>query len=415
MQIPKTTAVGRPALGQRIDDPRGERRQQDDRTNGSPTRRGRRHERGCDSELGEGKQRSGTMSHAGSDPEPGKRRPGARHVPELGDASGGEDRGDDELSSQDDRIHRTDSRRRLAVTPPVLRREERPYHERMPDTTTPPTPEALPGNAHELAYEAFGVHIGMSTNDPSLLARMRDLMPPGARPCKPSTIEKRFELTVDEVGQAFKLRFIGAGDESRTTYHDLELALGLLSMHMCGYVAVNARDRIFVHAGVVSHRGRLLVLPGESFAGKSTLVRAFMRAGASYYSDEYAVLDDRGRVHPYARPLSLRALNSAGTNFEQTSHTAESLGGEIGAEPRLPTAIVMTNYRSGAEWRPRRLSPGEGVLALLAHTLPARERPEESLRAITSAVEQAIVLQSERGEADEVVPLVLDELDTASP
>jgi hypothetical protein len=31
-------------------------------------------------------------------------------------------------------------------------------------------------------------------------------------------------------------------------------------------------------------------------------VAELVRAGATYYSDEFAVLDSRGRVHPFPRP-----------------------------------------------------------------------------------------------------------------
>src|SRR5262249_36246454 len=72
------------------------------------------------------------------------------------------------------------------------------------------------------------------------------------------------------------------------------------------HVAEMAPERVFVHAGVVAYQGRGILLPGRSFAGKSTLVRELVQAGAQYYSDEYAVLDADGAVHPYPRPLSIR-------------------------------------------------------------------------------------------------------------
>ena len=262
----------------------------------------------------------------------------------------------------------------------------------------------LSANPHELAFEAFGVRIGLSTNDAAILERFREFMPPGSRPCELHTAKQRFELTKDSDGR-YEMRFVGDEDPWEVEYQDLELALGMIDTHMCGYIAVHALERIFVHAGVVAHNGHLIMLPGMSFAGKSTLVAALLRAGATYYSDDFAVLDENGRVHPYPKPISLR-----GKNLTQTIHTAESLGGTSGAEPRPPSLIVVTNYRPGADWRPRRLSAGEGVLALLSNTVPARERPAESLRALTAAVGGAKVLESERGEADELVPLLLAEL-----
>ena len=54
----------------------------------------------------------------------------------------------------------------------------------------------------------------------------------------------------------------------------------------------------------------------------------------------------------------------------------------------------MTTYRPGTEWRPEPLSPGRGALALLANTVPARERPAQALRALTRAVDGAILLDT---------------------
>ena len=85
-----------------------------------------------------------------------------------------------------------------------------------------------------------------------------------------------------------------------------------LESHLQLYVAEWARRRIFVHAGVVGWRGRAILVPGRSFSGKTALIAAFVRAGATYYSDEYAVLDAKGRVHPYPRRLSIRSEGGRG-------------------------------------------------------------------------------------------------------
>ena len=69
---------------------------------------------------------------------------------------------------------------------------------------------------------------------------------------------------------------------------------------------ISLRIFVFLHAGVIGWRDRAFVFPGPSFAGKSTLIAELVRAGATYYSDEYAVVDEDGRVHPYARALQMR-------------------------------------------------------------------------------------------------------------
>ena len=86
-----------------------------------------------------------------------------------------------------------------------------------------------------------------------------------------------------------------------------------------------------MHAGVVGWKGWALVLPGKSGAGKTTLVAELIRAGATYYSDEYAVLDERGRVHPYARPLAVRV-----DGWRQRRRTPEWFGARRGTR-RCPS------------------------------------------------------------------------------
>jgi len=49
-------------------------------------------------------------------------------------------------------------------------------------------------------------------------------------------------------------------------------------------IAEHAPNHTLVHAGVASFRGHRIMLPGHSFAGKTTIVADFVRASAMYYS-----------------------------------------------------------------------------------------------------------------------------------
>jgi hypothetical protein len=85
----------------------------------------------------------------------------------------------------------------------------------------------------------------------------------------------------------------------------------------------------------------------------------------------------------------------------------EELGGVAGVRP-LPVGLVLiTRYVSGTRLRPRPLSAGRAVLELLAHTLPARRRPERVLDVLGRVVSQALVLRGPRGEADEMARQIL--------
>ncbi len=172
------------------------------------------------------------------------------------------------------------------------------------------------------------------------------------------------------------------------------------------YVAEAARHRVFVHAGVVGWRGRAILIPGRSFSGKTSLVAELVRAGASFYSDEYAVLDARGRVHPYAKPLAVRVESTQ----RQRRLTVEALGGVAGGKPLPVGLVVVSEYRAGARWRPRTLTPGQGLLALLSNTVAVRRQPEASLGALREAVARARILKSKRGEAVGVAASILNSL-----
>jgi hypothetical protein len=184
--------------------------------------------------------------------------------------------------------------------------------------------------------------------------------------------------------------------------------LDAFESHLHLHVAEMARRRLFVHAGVVGWKGQAIVIPGRTFSGKSTLVAEFVRAGAQYYSDEFAVMDDQGLVHPFNRPLTMR--ENGGQSRKR--YTAEALGGSAGARPLPVGLLLVTQYKSGGgHWRPRELSAGKGALALLDNAVSARRQPEKALGAVQRAMCQAQGLKGKRGEAKEVVDYVLHTLD----
>jgi hypothetical protein len=255
--------------------------------------------------------------------------------------------------------------------------------------------------AHELTFESFGVRFQLVAESAAQLDRLRVVLPPASKPSHGpadisysliATASGAYELTRD--GKAF--------------VHDLSLdeAVWWLGRELSDLIAVRASDYVFVHAGAVAHRGRSIVMPGQSHAGKSTLAAALVRAGAVYLSDDFAPLDAAGLVHPYARPLSLRREGRA-----QFDHDVTSLGGVAAMEPVPLGMVVVTQYRHGAEWQPRVLSAGDAVLALMANTVRARAQPERTLQALSRSVSGAVAIQSERDEADAIAPLLLAELE----
>ena len=100
--------------------------------------------------------------------------------------------------------------------------------------------------------------------------------------------------------QAASLLYRGTALLARTL--ELHPLLTAFEKHAELLTAFRTQDCLFIHTGVVGWQGRAIVIPGRSMTGKTTPVKVLVEAGATYYSDEFAVLDKQGQVHPY--PLS---------------------------------------------------------------------------------------------------------------
>jgi hypothetical protein len=162
-------------------------------------------------------------------------------------------------------------------------------------------------------------------------------------------------------------------------------------------------ERLFVHAGVVGWNGQAILIPGGTFTGKTSLVAELMRAGAVYYSDDCALLDEQGLVHPFAGPLAIREQGT----MRQRRRPPGEFGAAVGVEP-LPVGVVaFAHYAKGATWRPRALSPARALLALLRYTSGVRNRPLRAIEILERAIEAATVLAGARGEAAETALLLL--------
>lgn len=261
-----------------------------------------------------------------------------------------------------------------------------------------------------LCIVSYGARVGVRANTPEALELLIPQLPPRWKATTDPIVDEIFSFILGGEGsrpnvRRYHVAYENAGRLARTM--DLAEALNAFEGQLHLFVADRARSRIFVHAGVVGWGGRAIVIPGRTHTGKSSLVAALVRAGATYFSDEYAVLDAKGRVHPYPRPLSIR-----GTDGEAPRRlTAEDLGGRT-ATASLPVGLVLdTAYRAGVKWRPRRLSPGLGLFSLLNNTVPAQRRPKAVLRTLRATVERAPVLKGARGDAEDVAGEILARMD----
>ena len=157
------------------------------------------------------------------------------------------------------------------------------------------------------SFSSLGATFGLRTNDIGLFPAIIGWLPPNTQqtgdlrvetiysflappPLSGNTRVRRFYLLYENA------RLMKRGQQSADLFESFENAL---NFHICQH----AESYAFVHAGVVAWNGLAIVIPGPSRCGKSTLVKEFLRAGAEYLSDEFAVFDGTGKLHPFPRPI----------------------------------------------------------------------------------------------------------------
>lgn len=258
-----------------------------------------------------------------------------------------------------------------------------------------------------LAVEILGVRVGLRCDNVELLNEAAAHLPPLGRPCALPVVDVLLSIRAGGPGKSrgvsrYYLLYEGGALVART--RDRQELLDRLGSTVDLILGERTKERLFVHAGVVGWRGCGIVIPGSTFTGKTTLVAALLRAGATYYSDDCALLDDEGRVHPYAKPLAIREGGAA----RQTMRTPAELGATMSGDPLPVTLIAFTHYAHGARWRPRSLSAAHALLALLEHTSAVRTRPASAMEILGRAISGSTVLSGARGEAAEMAARLLD-------
>ncbi|MEO6952338.1 MAG: hypothetical protein ABI321_11030 [Polyangia bacterium] len=204
---------------------------------------------------------------------------------------------------------------------------------------------------------------------------------------------RRYRLTF-----AGRERLLAIDDEAPLVCRSIRETQDALEGDLALHVAATCPDRVFIHAGVVAIDGRALLLPGRTFSGKSTLVAALVAAGATYYSDEYAVLDAAGRVAAYPRRMSLR---------RNTGAPRRVLPRRVGSARIRVCWVLGSRYESGATFVVTPLTPGRTALLLLDNAVAARlasSRVLAAVRAVAATCQGASVV---RGEARRTVEELL--------
>ncbi len=259
------------------------------------------------------------------------------------------------------------------------------------------------------SFSSFGRRFLIRTNDPDLFGLLPDLLPPLAVRSSAVTFDRTYSLRRSgpcPCGATHESAALFGGRKVLFVGTDIALAGPWLRSALKLDVAEYARGRVFLHAGAVAWNGVGIVIPGTSMSGKTSLVSELLRAGATYYSDEYAVLDHLGRLHPYPQPLGVRL----GKSVVQQDRTAASLGAPTATGRISIGLVVLTNYERDGRWNPEVLTQGNTVLGMLEHAVAIRRYPQRLLSALQHVAHGAVGWRGKRGDARETVQMILARL-----
>jgi hypothetical protein len=260
----------------------------------------------------------------------------------------------------------------------------------------------LEGHNSLLSFFAYGVKLEVRVPD-ALLSQLSWPIVPGAEFADEGQADAVLTVQARQSGEDETRYEIVENGAVLSAVSSSEAAACAIESWAQLTVATLAKGLVFVHAGVVGWKDRAVVVPGRSLSGKSTLVLSFVQRGAHYYSDEYAVFDSEGRVHPYWRLPKLRVASDQKV-------AASLLGGTLSGAPPKPIPlgwILISRYEADSPWHPRRLSYGGTLLGLLDNTVPLRCRPEQSVKVLARAVKNAQGFEGMRGEAADFAERVL--------
>lgn len=256
--------------------------------------------------------------------------------------------------------------------------------------------------AARINLKIFGLRVGIQVSDPALLDSLLSVIPFGWKKTSPTRTERLYSVIDYPVyGKRRPCHSILVNGRLLALAADWDEICDAFYSDLEFFVASSSWKPLFVHAGAISWRNQAIILPGASHSGKTTLVRALLEAGASYYSDEFALFDSAGNLHAFPRPLFIRHNGTA------RRISASQLGARQEAATKPIAWVIVTRYKQGTHWQPRTLSRAEGMLALLQNTVAARRYPALALTVLQSSVRQARVLAGARGDAAQTADLIL--------
>jgi hypothetical protein len=259
---------------------------------------------------------------------------------------------------------------------------------------------------YAFGVRAFGCAIRAAADDADAFELLHRYIFPTFPRSETAPPQPDLDLRLDKTGQEFHLSSAG----EIVARSDVAITLIPHLIHVLDEAIVPRLASLrAIHAGTVAWNGRALLLPGSSHSGKSSLVAELLRRGAAYFSDEYALLDVDGQVHPYPRPLLLRNGRP-----DQLPVLAGDLNATVGDASAQLGWILLLRYQPDGSWRIAPIPQSMALMALLQNTPHTLADSPEMVQTFERAVAGAECFAGERAEANEAADRILELISAAS-
>lgn len=173
-------------------------------------------------------------------------------------------------------------------------------------------------------------------------------------------------------------------------------------------------NRLMVHAGAVSLRGRAIILPGRSGAGKTTLTAALLSVGCEYLTDEAVSIDlETLDVERYAKPLSLdltsyEALGLDGDEWAARGVVPPTHFRRLAPISSAKAAIIMfSSFEPGAKASMRPLGRPEALIELANNSFNFVEHGGDWLEGLANLVRHCTCWRFITGDAREAAKMMV--------
>ncbi len=302
-----------------------------------------------------------------------------------------------------------------APSSPVPRTEARP------PTPAPDLDPADPGVASTGWRQALDLRVRVATDAPEVadhLDRVFGSLPVSADPGLGPGVGLAYGVVAGPRGR-LDLVCDGAAVGAAST---VPAALSYIQWHLNQQVIAASSRRVLVHAGAVRRPdGGLILFPGQTNAGKSTLVAGLVRAGCGYLTDELVALDPTQPpgVDAYRKAISLDP--GAWPLVPESDVGGQASSGERLVDPRAlhpqalagPPAgevalVVFPWFEAGAAPQLEPLEPAATTLELVRHTLNLPTHRGPGLAAVAELARRCPAHRLTTGQLDGAVSLVLD-------